>query len=113
MMGLIYFENKDLEKCLENWKKYINYSSDEIKKKKLQEVVMKFEQQIFEEKRKLEEIRLKQEEEKRRIEEEKRKKEEFLKSLMQELEKDKTDSQSLEEYKIKKKKSDIEFEEVQ
>jgi len=112
MMGLIHYENNDINKCIEYWKKYVNISTNFEKKDKLQKIIVKFEQQKMEDAKRAELQKLKEEEERIRLAEEKKKKEENLKKLMSELEKDKNDSQSLEDYKINKKKTETEFDEI-
>jgi tetratricopeptide (TPR) repeat protein len=111
-IGLINYENKDIDKCIENWKKYINLTSNMVKREKIQNVIALYEKKKIEEQQLAEAKRLKDEEERKRLEEEKRKKDEMLKDLLKELENDQQDSKSLEDSKIKKKKSDVEFEDI-
>jgi len=94
--GVIYYENKDSEKAITNWKQYITLASNKEKKEKMEKIVALMEKQIVDEKL--------------RLEEEKRKKEELMNKLLKELESG--ESKSLEADKKKEKDNKIEFEEL-
>lgn len=96
--GLIYYENRESEKALFNWKQYIMLTTNVEKRSKMQQIVMLYEKEI--------------EAEKLRIEEEKRQKEEMMKNLLKEIEKEDKDSKSLEADKKKKRDDKIEFEDL-
>jgi tetratricopeptide (TPR) repeat protein len=112
MIGKINYENKEIDKCFENWKKYIGLTSNTDKKKKLQMIIDRYENEKAEAEKLLAEQKLKAEEEKKRLAEEQRKKEELLKELMKELEGDKADSKSLDENKIKNDKTNPDIEDI-
>jgi tetratricopeptide (TPR) repeat protein len=97
-LGKIYIDKEDYDNALNSWKKYINLTSNIEKKTKIQNIIAKLEKKILEEKIKKEE--------------EERLKEEFLKQLKEDLEKDKTESKSLEADKNKTKHSEKELEEI-
>ena len=103
MMGLVNFEKDSLNDTLVNWKKYLLYSIDIEKKRVIEQIVAKIE----------DDIKTKKYLEEKRAEEEKIKKERLLNSLKDMLENDKKTSTSFEEYKIDKKKKEIELEEIE
>jgi tetratricopeptide (TPR) repeat protein len=113
MIGRISYDNKNYDKFLASWKKYVELSTNIDKKQKVQNVLLRYEKQIADEKKLIEDKRIKDEIEKKRLEEEKRKRDEDLKKLMDELESDKTDSKSLEENKVKKDKSAVDYEDIE
>jgi tetratricopeptide (TPR) repeat protein len=112
MIGRINYENKNIDKSYEYWKKYIGLTTNIDKKKKLQMIIDRYENEKAEAERLLAEKKLKDEEEKKRLEEEQKKKEQLLKDLMKELEGDKADSKSLEENKIKDNKTNPDIEDI-
>lgn len=97
-IGVIYLDKKDYDNTLNNWKKYVSLTNNIEKKTKMQDIISKLEKKLLEEKiKKEEEMRLK---------------EEFLNKLKNDLEKDKSESKSLEADKNKTKHSDKELEEI-
>lgn len=97
-IGIIYLDKKDYDNTLSNWKKYVALTNNIEKKTKIQDIIAKLEKKLLEEKlKKEEEMRLK---------------EEFLNKLKEDLEKDKSESKSLEADKNKTKHSDKELEEI-
>jgi hypothetical protein len=111
-IGLIDYNNKDIDNGFENWKKYISLSTNEDKKKKIQMVMDMYANNKAEQERLLKEKQLKDLEEAKRLEEEKRKKDEILKKLMEELEGDTNNSKSLDEKKIKNDKTKPDIEDI-
>jgi len=96
--GVIYYENKEPEKAISNWKQYITLALNKEKKEKMEKIIALYEKQLTDEKL--------------RIEEEKRKKEELMNKLLKELEGESGESKSLEADKKKEKNNKIEFEEL-
>ena len=97
-IGVLYLDKQDYDNVLSNWKKYINLTNNFEKKTKMQQIIAKLEKKILEDKLKKEE--------------EERLKEEFLNKLKEDLEKDKTESKSLEADKKKTQHSEKELEEI-
>lgn len=96
--GLIYYENKEPEKAISNWRQYTLLTTNSEKRAKMQQIVLLYEKQI--------------QEEKLRLEEEKKKREELMKNLLKEIETQEKDTKSLEADKKKVKQEKIEFEEL-
>jgi len=105
MMGLINYNNKEIEKCIKNWTVYVGLATDALKRDKVKKVIVKLEQFLADEKSRIEA-------EKRREEEERKKREEYLEKLKKQLEGLDKDSKNLEDYKIKENKKEAEFDEL-
>jgi tetratricopeptide (TPR) repeat protein len=99
MMGVINYEDKNLDNALANWKKYVAQTANIDKKIKVEKIIAKFEEQALNDK-------LKQEEEKK-------KQEEFMKKLMQELTDEQKKSKSLDADKNKVKDKQDKLEEIE
>ena len=84
--GLIYYQEDKIPEALSDWKKYINYSTDTMKKAKVSEVVTKIEQEALR-------IQLRKEEDARR-------KQELLDLLSSDIDTKKDKSKNFQEYKI-------------
>lgn len=112
MKGLIDYNNKNYDNCFDNWKKYITLSSNTDKKRKIQLIIDRYENEKAEQERLLAEKKLRDEEEKKRLEEEQRRKEEILRQLMEELEGSQSDSKSLEDKRIKTDKTKPDLEDI-
>ena len=84
--GLIYYQEDKIPEALSDWKKYINYSTDTMKKAKVSKVVTKIEQEALR-------IQLRKEEDARR-------KQELLDLLSSDIDTKKDKSKNFQEYKI-------------
>lgn len=95
MKGLIYYENNEIDKCLESWKMYINITSNFPKKEKISQIISRVEKKLLEEKL--------------RAEEEARLKQELLDRLKDELSSSNSETSSMEEHAVIKDETVDEF----
>lgn len=103
MLGLIMFNRKDYNQCVNYWTSYVSLCEDSVKREKIQDAINKIKSFAEAEEKRIEQ-------EKIAAEEAKKKRDEYLQNLKDELSDSNKESKNLSDYKISDSEDEAEFE---